>query len=391
MLWLEFNDHLLVTTRIWIKWTLLPDEPELGVNMRNLSIRLAGFVALLGAFAAIAFAQQPFTPVAAEVNKKLVKLFGAGGFKGLPSYGTGILVSDKGHILTCNNHILSTTDLRVHLYDGRFYQARVVAREPELDLALARIESEVDFLPHFDIEKAAAQPIAEAGTWIMALSNQFNIAVRDEPMSVQRGVIAAYAELRGRRGIFEAPFSGEVYFTDTIANNPGAAGGAIVNRKGELLGVIGRELKNTLSDTWINYAVPVQAKVEILRDEKVVKVDVVTFVKESIAGTYKQGEKRVRADRGGFHGIVLVPNAVGVTPPYVEEVLPDSPAAKSGLRPDDLIVYMDGELVPSIKIFRDIMKQVGPGTEVKLDVQRANKLVSVKVKLTEQPKVKAAN
>ena len=358
--------------------------------MNRIAIRLLGLTLIALSWAAVAFAQQPLTATAAEVNKKLVKLFGAGGFKGLPSYGTGILVSDKGYILTANNHILSTTDLRVHLYDGRFYQARVVAREPELDLAVAKIDGDIDFLPHFDIAKAAAQPLAEPGTWILALSNQFLIATRDEPMSVQRGVIAAYAELRGRRGIFEAPFSGDVYFIDAIANNPGAAGGAIVNRKGELLGIIGRELKNTLSDTWINYAVPVQAKVDIQRDDKVVKIDVATFVKEAMAGTYKQGEKRAKADRGGFHGIILVPNAVGVTPPYVEEVLPDSPAAQAGLRPDDLIVYIDGELVPSIKIFRDIMRQVGPGTEVKLDIQRANKLVSVKMKLGEQAKQKAS-
>jgi serine protease Do len=351
--------------------------------------RLVGASLCILAIATIALAQQPFTPVTVEVNKRLVKLFGAGGFKGLPSYGTGILVSAKGDILTCNNHILSTSDLRVHLYDGRFYQARVIAREPELDLALVRIDSDVDFLPHYEIDKAAAQPLAGPGDWILAFSNQFKIATRDEPMSVQRGVIAAYAELRGRRGIFDAPFSGEVYFVDAIANNPGAAGGAIVNRKGELVGIIGRELKNTLSDTWINYAVPVQAKVEIQRDDKLTKVDVVTFVKEAVAGTYKQSEKRAKVDRGAYHGIILVPNAVSATPPYVEEVLPDSPAAKAGLRPDDLIVYVDGELASNIKVFRDIMKQYAAGTDVKLDVQRANTLVSVKLRLAEQPKLKA--
>ena len=84
--------------------------------------------------------QQPFTTVAGDVNKKMVKLFGAGGFKGLPSYGTGILVSPKGYILTVNNHILTTVDLRVHLYDGRFYHAKVVAREPGLDVALVKIQ-----------------------------------------------------------------------------------------------------------------------------------------------------------------------------------------------------------------------------------------------------------
>ncbi len=359
------------------------------MDMHKRIARSAGALLWVLTIGTIALAQQPFTPVAVDVNKRLVKLFGAGGFKGLPSYGTGILVSEKGDILTCNNHILSTSDLRVHLYDGRFYQARVIAREPELDLALVRIDSDVDFLPHYDLAKAAAQPLAEPGDWILAFSNQFKIATRDEPMSVQRGVIAAYAELRGRRGIFEAPFSGEVYFVDAIANNPGAAGGAIVNRRGELLGIIGRELKNTLSDTWINYAVPVQAKVEIQRDEKLTTIDVVTFVKEAIAGSYKQSEKRAKIDRGAYHGIILVPNAVAVTPPYVEEVIPDSPAAKAGLRPDDLIVYVDGELASSIKIFREIMKQYGPGTDVKLDVQRATRLVSVKLRLAEQPKVKA--
>jgi S1-C subfamily serine protease len=359
--------------------------------MKRIAACCLGLAILGVAFATVALAQQPFTPVALEVNKKLVKLFGAGGFKGLPSYGTGILVSDKGHILTANNHILSTQDLRVHLYDGRFYQARVLAREPELDLALVQIDGDVEFLPHYDLAKAAAAPLAEAGDWILAFSNQFQIATRDEPMSVQRGVISAYAELRGRRGIFEAPFSGDVYFLDVIANNPGAAGGAITNRKGELLGIIGRELKNTLSDTWINYAVPVQTRVEVQRGPKTEHVDVPTFVKEAIAGTYKQSEKRAKVDRGGYTGIVLVPNAVSATPPYVEEVLPGSPAAKVGLRPDDLIVYVDGELAPSIKVFRELLKQVGPGMEVKLDVQRANKLVSVKLKLTEQPKVKAAN
>ena len=353
---------------------------------------LAPFVGVVLTLCAVATlsGQQSFTATAAEVNKKMVKLFGAGGFKGLPSYGTGILVSDKGHILTCNNHILSSSDIRVHLYDGRFYHCKVLFREPELDVALVKINEDVDFLPHYEFDKEAARPLAETGDWIPAFSNCFQIATRDEPMTVQRGVISAYAELRGRRGVFDAPFSSEVYFIDAIANNPGAAGGALTNRKGNLLGLLGRELKNTLSDTWINYAIPIQAKVDIQREDKVVKMDMATFVKEAIAGTYKQSEKRKKEDRGGYHGIILVPNAVGVTPPYVEEVLPNTPAALAGLRPDDLIVYVDGELVTSIKTFREIMRQIGPGTEVKLEVQRGNKLKSVKLKLTEQPKLKAA-
>jgi serine protease Do len=355
---------------------------------------------LLSAFAVLLIAartpaQQPLTPVAAEVNKKLVKIYGAGGFKGLPSYGSGILVSPRGHFLTINNHIVGTQDIRVHLYDGRLYTAKLISREPELDMALLKIEDEVNFLPHFDFEKEAAAALAEPGDLALGFSNCFQIATRDEPMTVQRGVISALTELRGRIGIFDAPFGGNVYFIDTVLNNPGASGGALTNRKGDLLGVIGREYKNKLSDTWINYAIPIQSTVEIQREEKAVKVSMATFVKESIEGKYKQSDDRDKGkkDKGGYHGIVFVVNAVPTTPPYIEEVSAGSPAAKADLRPDDLVVYVDGELVSSIKGFRAIMRNHGPegaDSKVKLEVQRGSRLVPIELQLTHQPKVKAA-
>src|SRR5262245_53967387 len=298
--------------------------------------RLAAVALLVLAGACALQAQQPMTDASREVNKKLVKLYGAGGFKGLPSYGTGILVSPNGYVLTVNNHILTTQDLRVHLHDGRLYHnCKVVAREPELDVALIKIDppdEKLDGLPYFQFDKAAAAPLAEPGDWVLAFSNQFAIATRNEPMSVQRGVIQAHTNLRGRRGIFAAPFGGEVYFIDAIANNPGAAGGAITTRRGELVGIIGRELKNTLSDTWINYAVPVQAKVEAVRDEKKVTVSLADFVREAMAGTYRVVTKaKGKEAADGYTGIVLVPNAVALPLPYVDRVIPGSPAAKAGL------------------------------------------------------------
>lgn len=332
-------------------------------------------------------AQDPVTKTAAAANKKMVKLFGIGGFKGLPSYGTGILVSPKGHILTVNNHIiLNTSGILVHLYDGRQYQAKVVTREPELDVALLKIDEEVDFLPHFDFAKEAARPKAEAGDWVIAMSNEFKIALRDEPMSVQRAVIAAAADLRGRRGVFDAPISGDVYFLDAVACNPGAAGGVVITRKGDLLGILGRELKDTRTDTWINYAVPIQMTADVHRDDKLVKVSMATFVKEAMAGKYIQSTKVRKEDKGGYHGILLVVNAVSSTPPYVEEVTPKSPAALAGLRPDDLILYVEGESVPTIKTFREAMKAYEPGREVTMQLQRGNRLETVKLKLTTAPK-----
>ena len=350
-------------------------------------VRVLGSIACLAIVGAL-LAQQSYTAAARDVNRKLVKLFGAGGFKGLPSYGTGLIVSPNGYLLTVNNHILTTSDLRVHLYDGRAYHAKVVARELDLDLALLKIEEDVDFLPYFDIAAEAKRPPAVAGDWILAFSNCFQIATRDEPMSIQRGVVAAHTDLRGRRGIFDAAYSGDVYFLDAITNNPGAAGGIVTTRKGELLGFIGRELKNNLTDTWVNYAVPVQAKVDY-QDEKMktVTISVAEFVEQAMSGKYVQREKKKGEDRGGYTGIVLVPNPVSATPPYVEEVTPGSPAAQAGLKPDDLIVYLDGELVPTIKQYRELVRVVPPGNEVKLDVQRGTKMHSFRLKIVEQPKL----
>ncbi len=325
-----------------------------------------------------AAAQDSFADVAGEVNKKLVKLFGAGGFQGLASYGTGVVVSPDGYILTVASQMLVTQDLRVHLHDGRRYHAKVVVTEPELDAALVKLDKLEDTLPYFDIRLASQFPAAKAGDWVLAFSNQFSIATRDEPMSVQKGVIAAVAKLQGRRGIFDAPYTGDVYVIDAITNNPGAGGGVVTNRKGELLGLIGKELRNTLTDTWINYAMPIPV--------------LANFVEAGIKGEYKPIVKdKPPAGVGGYHGIILVPSVVERTPPFIEEVVPDSPAAKIGLRPDDLIVYIDGEQIVSVKAFREFISKTRPGAVLKLEIQRINKsdgtdrLLPVELKLEESP------
>jgi len=330
-------------------------------------------------------AKDSFAGVADRVNKKCVKLFGAGGFQGLAAYGTGVLVSKDGYVLTVASQMLDTQNLRVHLSDGRRYeQVKVVVVEPALDVALLKIEKleKGEELPYYDIAKAAKAPLAQNGDWILAFSNQFEIATRDEPLSVQRGVIAAYAKLQGRKGVFQAPYTGDVYVIDAITNNPGAGGGVITTRKGELVGLIGKELRNTLTDTWINYAVPIQALAD--------------FVDKARQGKYTPKERpdKLAGGKAPYTGIVLVPNVVERTPPFVEEIVPGSPASKAGLRPDDLIVYVEGQQVASIKAFRDLINQYLPGTTLTLEVRRvdkdgndqaSDKLVSLKLTLAEPP------
>ncbi len=330
-----------------------------------------------------AVADDSFAAIAEEVNQKLVKLFGSGGFKGLASYGTGVLISRDGYILTVNSHILDTRDLRVHLYDGTRYNAKVIAREPVLDVALLQIEGGmrgVDIEHYFDVFQAAKRPILEPGTHVLAFSNLFQIATRDEPMSVQRGVIAAYSKLAGRIGIFEASYRGNVYVLDAITNNPGAGGGVITTRKGELIAMIGKELRNELTNTWINYAIPFSARAETTdKDGKKTETSILDLVTKK--EKYKPLPEAPKVANQVFHGIVLVPNVVERTPPYVEEVIPGSPADKAKLRPDDLIVYIDGLPVQDINTFNTILANYVPRNEIKLEIQRGDKLITVSLTL----------
>ena len=114
-------------------------------------------------------AADPFDKVCDEVNTKMVKVFGAGGFSRLNNFGTGILISKEGHILTVASQLLDTSDLIVHLYDGRRLKAEVVVVEQELDAAILRIKLDgkkpeeptgLD-LPFFDFAEAAKRPSAD--------------------------------------------------------------------------------------------------------------------------------------------------------------------------------------------------------------------------------------
>lgn len=347
--------------------------------------------------AAALTAGQPIPTVADAVNSKTVKLFGAGGFRGVVSYGTGILVSPDGHILTAAALMLDTSDLVVHLSDGRKMKATVLVTEPELDAALVQIKVEgkkpgeptgLD-LPYFDFAAAAKRPSAKPGDWVLAFTNCFEVAMRDEALSIQRGVIASRTKMHGRRGVFDFPYTGDVYVVDAITNNPGAAGGALTDRAGNLIGVIGKEIRNALSETWMNYAVPCDAAVEVRDGDKTLTLTLAGFVDLGMKGKYKPVKRPDKVDGpGGYHGIVFVPNVLDRTPPFVEECEPGSPAAKAGIRADDLVSFVDGEPVYSIKTFAEAMKKTRAGQKVRLEVRRGDNLQTVEIELTDPPKKK---
>lgn len=339
--------------------------------------------ALLG-MASVAAADYSFADVAKQVNPKVVKVFGAGGFQNIVDYASGVLISPDGYVLTVYSPTLDSRELRVHLYDGRRMICELVAAEPQLDVALIRIKDQEQFkqlpLPYFDLAKAP--PDVQVGDWVLAFSNQFKVATGDEPVSVQRGTIAAIAPFAGRRGVTMAPYKGTAYVVDAITNNPGGGGGILTTRKGDLIGLIGKELRNTLTDTWVNYAMPIK--------------DLSDFAAKAMRGDYKPiarpDDKKIE-DKKAFHGMVLVPDVLASgTPPYVEEIMPGSPAAQAGVKVDDLVVFLrvprnDGsnefeeKVIPHAKAFKETLAPLDTGTPVKVVVRRGNQLLSLEMKL----------
>ncbi len=289
---------------------------------------------------------------------KIVKLYGAGGFRGLEAYQTGMLISPEGHILTVFSYVLDTDEIGVTLSDGRRFTAELLGADPQLEIALLKIDAEN--LPHFDLAEAAE---VEAGARILALSNLFGVATGNEPASVQHGVVSVKTDLEARRGVFETPYRGPVYVLDAITNNPGAAGGALVTTDGRLVGMLGKELRNAQNNTWLNYAIPIDAlrpTVQAIREGRFV------------AGDNPEPEEPRPAESARLTelGIVLVPNVLERTPPYVDYVRAGSPADKAGLKPDDLIVLVDDRLVPSCAALRAEVEAVEPAAEFTLTVLR---------------------
>jgi serine protease Do len=296
-----------------------------------------------------------------QVQPKIVKIYGAGGLHGLEAYQSGMLISSEGHILTALSHVLDTDYVTAVLADGRTFEAKLLGADPRLEVAVLKIDAAGT--SYFDLGKAVK---VDAGTLVLAFSNIFGVAQGNEPASVQKGTISVVTRLEARRGAFETPYRGPIYVLDVTTNNSGAAGGALVTRRGELAGMLGKELRNTLNNTWLNYALPIaelRQSVDEIRAGKFV-------VREP-----ETSRKPRRSLDLPSRGIMLIPDVLQRTPPYVDHVLPGSPAQKAGIRPDDLIVLLGDRLVASCKVLASDLEYVDYEDEIKVTVLRGQQLI----------------
>lgn len=306
--------------------------------------------------------------IIAQTLPRIVKLYGAGGYRGLDAYGTGFLVTADGHMATSWGPLLDADPVIAILDDGRRFDAKLVGADPDAGLAVLRLQVDGESLPHFDLAEASD---AVAGDRVLAFSNMFRVAAGDEPVSVMHGTILAKVPLDARRGRFDVNFDEPVYVIDAVTNNPGAAGGVVVTLDGRLTGMIGRELRGEGSETWVNYALP--AEVVAARIAEI--VDGTDTESAEIAASAEPKTLRRPID----FGLVMVPNVTSRTPAFVADVLDDSMAAAAGFQQDDLILFAQRSPVRSIRELTDEFSQAEPGDELTIVVRRGGKLETIRL------------
>lgn len=311
-------------------------------------------------------------PVVRSGQEVVVKLFGAG-VGTLDSYGSAVLVSDKGHAVTVWNHLVNTGYLTAVVSDGRRYTVKVVGTSLEHDLAVLKLESEDgETFPFVDWKSFAE---ASAGEPVLAFSNMFHVATGNEPVSVVHGVIASNSILEAGFGRWQFPVQTPVYLLDAVTNNSGAAGGLLTNLQGQPLGLLGREIRHRETDAWVNYAVPWKTLQPVLA--AVLEGRQITTAAAEADSKKQLSDRQLTAQ----FGLTLLPGFLQKTPAYVDRIIPDSAAAQAGLQRGDLVLMVSDEVIQSVTDFKSALGKLRKGQTVSVTVSRDNRLQNVSLRI----------
>ncbi len=273
------------------------------------------------------------------------------------SLGSGVIVDSSGYIVT-NNHVIAKADeIKVLLSDKREFTGKVVGTDPKTDLAVIKIKAEnLPTVPWGDSDKL------EVGEYVLAIGNPFGLN-----QTVTMGIVSAV----GRANVGIADY--EDFIQTDAAINPGNSGGAMVNARGELVGINTAIFSRSGGYMGIGFAVPSNmtrtVMNSLIKSGKVVRGWLGVSIQEVTSDLAKQFGLS-NGDGGAL----------------VSEVLPDSPAAKAGFKSGDIITRFDGKRVDGPSALRNIVAQTAVGKRVKIKVLRNKKTITLKAKIAEQPK-----
>lgn len=278
--------------------------------------------------------------------------------------GSGVIVNaEKGYVLT-NNHVVEDADeIKVTLTDQRSFKARVVGTDPRTDLAVIALEN-ADNLKQVKIGNSSSLHVGE---WVLAIGNPFGL-----DSTVTAGIISA----KGRANVGVADF--EDFIQTDAAINPGNSGGALVNIKGELIGINTAIATRTRGYMGIGFAIPSNMAEQVMD----------SLIKKGKVSRSQLGVFIQQLDESMAQGLGLKDASEGI---LVSGVMKGSPAEKSGLQKYDVILKLNGQKVDDSNQFRNKVALTAPGQSVKLEILRNGKKISVSPVLKEAEANDATN
>src|SRR5881394_2082446 len=264
--------------------------------------------------------------------------------------GSGVIVTNEGHIIT-NNHVVDQVDeIEVQLSDGRTKKARLVGADSQVDLAVLKIDD-----PGVKPLKLADSDMVQAGDFVLAIGNPFGFEE-----TVTDGIISS----KGRPNRSDS--FGNLLQTNA-AINPGNSGGPLINLRGEVIGINTVIASTTGGSQGLGFAIPSNT------------------VRSALESLLKQG-RIIR----GYLGIQTGASQRGVGDSDTEgvtvgEVVSGSPAEQAGLQPGDVISKFDGRDVKNFRTLRTLVAEAPLDKPVELQIVRDGKPLTVKTQIKEQP------
>ena len=309
--------------------------------------------------------RKPVTPMEKTIARllpSLVKVHGASGLKTIQSYATGIIVSDKGHILTLDLIMIQEKRTRVVLYDGTVCDAETLEPYERYGVRMLKIkDADLKKLerPLVPLKPARKQDHGN-GTFVVSIGNCYRLAEFSEKISATFGVITARTKTGLRYFKQDVDYDDELIITDA-PNNPGHYGGGLFTLTGEWIGVNAKIMESTETNTQISAAIPTR--------------DVARYIELCLEGKSIMSEETGDKVIPVRHGIRLFDQGRRRSPPaYVERVYPGTPGFKAGLRPDDLITHMDRVVIRTCNDFYARLEKYKPGDKVEVTYKRGNKI-----------------
>lgn len=275
--------------------------------------------------------------------------------------GSGVIISNKGHIITNNHVVENASEVEVQLFNDKRFDAEVIGTDPLTDIAVLKINAK-----ELNVIKLGNSEKLRVGEMVLAIGSPLQASLAH---SVSMGIVSA----KGRSvGIIEQGAGYENFIQTDAAINPGNSGGALVNMDGELIGINTAIASRSGGSDGIGFAVP---------------IDIAKNVMQSIIQNGRVVRGYLGIEMGGEVDATMA-KALGLDEAYgiiVGNVAEDGPAAKAGLQADDIIQTINSKAVRSWSSLRTSIGTSPPGTDVKLEIVRDGEKQIVTVTLGEQP------